>query len=220
MRATWRRVARPCLPRRAHEASAAAAFPVLPHRVLSNDLVRPRRRLLGIFGPSTFGFDLAQRKFASPQLRGQPRLATNGRDEPAKGTRQPGSVAGGSPPVRPPRPLPKPPHGPPCSGLRPDFNGGAVVEFLRGSDPREVQMSLDDTRAAPGREARARQTASLTLASPGREPSALSDAMLFASSVKAGSAERGLWRSPDARMASESSNLADESKPAAGVASI
>ena len=68
------------------------------------------------------------------------------------------------------------------------------------------------------------QTTPLTLASLGREPSALSalDVIMAdavgVEAVKAGSAERGLWRGPAPRMARGSNNLADESKPPVGVA--
>jgi hypothetical protein len=49
-----------------------------------------------------------------------------------KGTQQPASMGGRSPPIRPPRPPAQAAAWFRRSGLRPEFNADAVVGFLRG----------------------------------------------------------------------------------------
>ena len=144
-------------------------FPIFPRRVSSRDLARSRPYAKKIRRSPTSG----QIATIWTRADGQARCAASqSLANRRKGTQQPASVGGRSPPFRPPRPPPKPPRGHPTAP-RLDFNADAVVGFLRGSPVSlrapvlGVQMSLDEARAAPGRDAapdqgRARLTNDLT----------------------------------------------------------
>lgn len=100
------------------EASAAAAFPIIPWWVSSRDFARSRPYALGIFGPSTFGAN---------------------RDDLDTGRRT----------------------GATCGHHSVTNRGRDAATAIGGRSPvLGVQTSLDDARAAPGRDARARSNRS------------------------------------------------------------